>query len=54
MAQLSQLNKEYLVNNLLGMEIANYSAEMLEYPERLIQFGEGNFLRAFVDWFLLR
>lgn len=52
MAQLSQLNKEYLVNNLLGMEIANYSAEMLEYPERLIQFGEGNFLRAFVDWFL--
>jgi tagaturonate reductase len=21
-----------------------------EYPERLLQFGEGNFLRAFVDW----
>ncbi|WP_312686266.1 tagaturonate reductase [Kosakonia sp.] len=21
-----------------------------EYPERIIQFGEGNFLRAFVDW----
>ena len=20
------------------------------YPERIIQFGEGNFLRAFVDW----
>lgn len=23
-----------------------------EYPERVIQFGEGNFLRAFVDWIL--
>ena len=21
-----------------------------EWPERVIQFGEGNFLRAFVDW----
>ena len=20
------------------------------YPEKIIQFGEGNFLRAFVDW----
>lgn len=20
------------------------------YPERIIQFGEGNFLRAFIDW----
>jgi tagaturonate reductase len=23
-----------------------------EYPERIIQFGEGNFLRAFVDWII--
>lgn len=23
-----------------------------EYPERVIQFGEGNFLRAFVDWII--
>lgn len=21
-----------------------------QYPERIIQFGEGNFLRAFIDW----
>ena len=27
----------------------NVSGTML-YPERIIQFGEGNFLRAFVDW----
>ncbi len=25
-----------------------------EYPERVIQFGEGNFLRAFVDWMIQR
>ena len=24
--------------------------EYKEYPERIVQFGEGNFLRAFVDW----
>ena len=24
------------------------------YPERIIQFGEGNFLRAFVDWMVYR
>jgi len=24
------------------------------YPERIIQFGEGNFLRAFIDWMLHR
>lgn len=27
---------------------------MAAYPERVIQFGEGNFLRAFVDWMLQR
>ncbi|MTI60405.1 MAG: tagaturonate reductase [Firmicutes bacterium] len=47
---LPKLNKEYLKNNLLGTELADYSADILEYPERVIQFGEGNFLRAFVDW----
>ncbi len=27
----------------------NYS-DFIEYPERIIQFGEGNFLRAFTNW----
>jgi len=48
--KLFQLNKEYLKDNLLGTELANYSAEVMEYPEKVVQFGEGNFLRAFVDW----
>ena len=26
------------------------TARAAEYPEKIIQFGEGNFLRAFVDW----
>ena len=25
-----------------------------QLPERVLQFGEGNFLRAFVDWMLER
>lgn len=25
-------------------------SELPSYPERMIQFGEGNFMRAFVDW----
>ena len=26
--------------------------EAEQYPERIIQFGEGNFLRAFADWMI--
>ena len=26
----------------------------LPLPEKVLQFGEGNFLRAFVDWMLAR
>ncbi|HOV42093.1 MAG TPA: tagaturonate reductase, partial [Oscillospiraceae bacterium] len=25
-------------------------ADYKKYPEKVLQFGEGNFLRAFVDW----
>ena len=28
------------------------TAETVKYPTRIIQFGEGNFLRAFVDWII--
>jgi len=43
------LNKEYLKSegySLQGITIGSLE----EAPERVIQFGEGNFLRAFVDW----
>ena len=26
------------------------ASQAKKYPEKIIQFGEGNFLRAFVDW----
>ncbi len=28
--------------------------EAQRYPEKIVQFGEGNFLRAFVDWIIYR
>jgi tagaturonate reductase len=45
-----QLNRDLLVNHLLGKSLAPFSAAILDYPEKIIQFGEGNFLRGFVDW----
>ncbi|MFD2255629.1 tagaturonate reductase [Luteolibacter algae] len=30
------------------------AGDLPNYPERIIQFGEGNFLRAFVDWMIQR
>lgn len=30
----------------------NSSVERTEHPVRILQFGEGNFLRAFVDWII--
>ena len=35
------------------LEKQNYQGYLLkEAPERVLQFGEGNFLRAFVDYFI--
>ncbi len=33
-------------------ELNKQTANKPSYPERIIQFGEGNFLRAFVDWMI--
>lgn len=33
-------------------ELADFPAEILDYPERVLQIGEGNFLRAFFNWML--
>ncbi len=46
---LEQLNRELLLNQPnLGKNIKIGPLEIL--PEKIIQFGEGNFLRAFADW----
>lgn len=33
-------------------ELNRKTAQVKTYPERVIQFGEGNFLRAFADWII--
>ncbi|GAB6099537.1 tagaturonate reductase [Halanaerocella petrolearia] len=48
--KLPLLDKDLLNKELLGTEVADFSEEILEYPEKVLQIGEGNFLRAFVDW----
>lgn len=34
------------------MKLANETVEKIygKYPEKILQFDEGNFLRAFADW----
>lgn len=48
--KLPILNKKYLEEFLPGTGLADFPLEILDYPERVLQFGEGNFLRAFCDW----
>jgi len=33
-------------------QLDRMTADARKYPEKVIQFGEGNFLRAFVDWII--
>lgn len=47
------LSKELLQSTLLSRE-TGLDKHLFELPERAVQFGEGNFLRAFVDWMLHR
>ncbi|TDO93914.1 tagaturonate reductase [Halanaerobium saccharolyticum] len=47
---LPGIDRKYLESELLGTELADFPAEILDYPEKVVQIGEGNFLRAFVDW----
>ena len=49
------------MNRLNAVTLKNYTppadlavAALGDLPERVIQFGEGNFLRAFVDWMIHR
>lgn len=49
------LNKELLIKHQSLININNETEILFkELPERIIQFGEGNFLRAFADWMIHR
>jgi len=49
---LQKINKNLFKENLLGSDIASFSENILKYEERVLQIGEGNFLRAFVNWMI--
>ena len=40
--------------SVLKMFSTETSKEYTPFPERVLQFGEGNFLRGFIDWMLQR
>ncbi len=44
-----QLNRKFLEENKESLSHVEIS-DINDYPEKVIQFGEGNFLRSFVDW----
>ena len=46
------LTREYLKKNSLPQGVECGPLEV--FPEKVLQFGEGNFLRAFVDWMINR
>lgn len=45
-----QLNRSLLEGNFHFPEGLDIGKDSKQLPEKIIQFGEGNFLRAFVDW----
>ena len=47
---MSKLNRKLLESNFKFPEDLKVQKFPENLPERVIQFGEGNFLRAFVDW----
>jgi tagaturonate reductase len=44
------LSKKYIENNSIPSEIKLGNTN--DMPVKVMQFGEGNFLRAFVDWMI--
>lgn len=48
---MEKLNRSFLADykGAAGVEAAQIRADL---PERVLQFGEGNFLRAFADWMI--
>lgn len=49
---MESLNKDLLRNNFVILKDLQVKDVPDDLPERVIQFGEGNFLRAFVDWMI--
>jgi tagaturonate reductase len=52
--QMNLLTRTHVAENPDLCKKAEITREMLSQSEKVIQFGEGNFLRAFVDWMIHR
>jgi tagaturonate reductase len=48
---LYKLNKDLVKNKEMLPDIVEFK-DKKNLPERIIQFGEGNFLRGFIDWMI--
>ena len=46
------LNKSFINKGNIDRTLVAYSGELFNLPEKIIQFGEGNFIRAFFDYFI--
>lgn len=49
---MAKLNRALLNSNFVFPSDVKVTPDMKELPEKILQFGEGNFLRAFVDWMI--
>lgn len=51
---MEQLSKKFIAHNQAKKQLLQDANEACNahLPERIIQFGEGNFLRGFVDWMI--
>ncbi len=49
---MQQLSKQYAENGSFPQSVE--APKVADYPVKVIQFGEGNFLRGFVDWMVDR
>lgn len=49
---MNVLNRDLLKSNFIFPKDLEIPSTLQEFPEKVIQFGEGNFLRAFVDWMI--
>lgn len=54
MASLELTSKHGSRRIILMRKLNNEVVERTSHPERVLQFGEGNFLRAFIDWMIHR
>jgi tagaturonate reductase len=46
------LNKSLLYSTKIDKTLIPYDKKILDLPTKIIQFGEGNFIRAFFDYFI--